>query len=67
MLMLCLILSVTYYAKNYAGIIGWSLRQVATNTSAHIYVCLVSTTNNIINSSESNYLLLYAGLYLAIM
>ena len=22
---LCLMLSVTYYAKNYAGIIGWSL------------------------------------------
>ena len=25
MLVLCLMLSVTYYAKNYAGIIGWSL------------------------------------------
>ena len=25
MLALCLMLSVTYYAQNYAGIIGWSL------------------------------------------
>ena len=25
MLALCLVLSVTYYAHNYAGIIGWSL------------------------------------------
>ena len=28
MLALCLILSVTYYAQNYAGIIGWSLTTV---------------------------------------
>ena len=27
MLALCLMLSVTYYAQNYAGIIGWSLLQ----------------------------------------
>ena len=25
LLALCLMLSVTYYAQNYAGIIGWSL------------------------------------------
>ena len=25
MLALCLMLSMTYYAQNYAGIIGWSL------------------------------------------
>ena len=25
MLALCLMLSVTYYAQNYAGIVGWSL------------------------------------------
>ena len=25
MLALCLMLSLTYYAQNYAGIIGWSL------------------------------------------
>ena len=29
MLALCLMLSVTYYAQNYAGIIGWSLIMVA--------------------------------------
>ena len=29
MLALCLILSATYYAQNYAGIIGWSLLFIA--------------------------------------
>ena len=28
MLALCLMLSVTYYAKNYAGIICWSLHDI---------------------------------------
>ena len=28
MLALCLMLSVTYYAQNYAGIIGWCLATV---------------------------------------
>ena len=40
MLALCLMLSVTYYAKNYAGIIGWSLVAcgvIHTATELHIY------------------------------
>ena len=32
MLASCLMLSVTYYAQNYAGIIGWSLMAVAIYT-----------------------------------
>ena len=33
MLALCLMLSLTYYAQNYAGIIGWSLQSAAVNLS----------------------------------
>ena len=32
MLALCLMLSVTYYTKNYAGIIGWFLNVTQLNT-----------------------------------
>ena len=35
MLALCLMLSVTYYAQNYAAIIGWSL-QVTTKSRTYI-------------------------------
>ena len=33
MLALCLMLSVTYYAQNYAGIIGWSLIMLLLHSS----------------------------------
>ena len=36
MLALCLMLSVTYYAQNYAGIIGWSLVDVNVSVSSHL-------------------------------
>ena len=36
MLALCLMLSVTYYAQNYAGIIGWSLLVTG---SAGVNIC----------------------------
>ena len=35
MLALCLMLSVTYYAQNYAAIIGWSL-QVTTKSRTYV-------------------------------
>ena len=36
MLALCLMFSVTYYAQNYAGIIGWSLVYMC----VYVYVCV---------------------------
>ena len=36
MLALCSMLSVTYYAQNYAGIIGWSLAAAA-SVARHIH------------------------------
>ena len=35
MLALCLMLSVTYYAQNYAGIISWSLVDANVSVSSH--------------------------------
>ena len=35
MLELCLRLSVTYYAQNYAGIIGWSLLATPTENDSY--------------------------------
>ena len=39
MLALCLMLSVTYYAQNYAGIISWSLLIGDLKCSDHEYLC----------------------------
>ena len=36
MLTLCLMLSVTYYAQNYAGIIGWSLAVTISTIATYI-------------------------------
>ena len=38
MFALCLMLSVTYYAQNYAGIIGWSLIATYLATNHHSYM-----------------------------
>ena len=51
MLALCLMLSVIYYAKNYAGIIGWSVLTVTTlkhmllmpeTKGSHVHVLLIT-------------------------
>ena len=39
MLALCLMLSVTHYAQNYAGIIGWSLFQMASSRVLCLHSC----------------------------
>ena len=38
MLALCLMLSVTYYAQNYAGIIGWSLILISDLVVANLFM-----------------------------
>ena len=59
MLALCLTLSMTYYAKSYAGIIGWSLitRSIASGSGdldslGHIWVMFLHGYMEVYRSSN---------------
>ena len=53
MLALCLMLSLTYYAQNYAGIIGWSL-PVAVAFVTRCFVMIYSVILRLLHVSSSN-------------